>query len=79
VLTLPPRVRDDWHARVDQPVQRDERGLEGAAHRARHDELHLAVGREVGFEVLAQFGRLLSAELREGGVWQAVVGFCEGC
>ena len=72
---MPPRVGHHRHAGVDQPVQRDETRLKRAAHRAHNDERHLAVGREVGFEVLAQLDRLLLAELRERGVRHAVVGF----
>ena len=72
--TLPPRIGHHGHAGVDQPVQRDETGLEGAAHGAHEDERHLAVGREVGLEVLAQFGGLLLAEGRERRVEHAMVG-----
>lgn len=74
--TLPPSVRYDGHARVDQPVQRDETGLDGPAHGAHDDELHFEVGREVGFEVLAQLGGLLAAEVGEVRVVEAVEGFC---
>lgn len=74
--TLPPRIRHDGHARVNQPVQRDERCFKRPAHWADYDELHLAVGGQRGFEVLAQLGGLLAAEIGEHRVREAVVGFC---
>lgn len=76
--TLPPRIRYDRHATIDQPVEADQAGLDGAAHGAHDDQLYVTVCGEVGLQVLAQRGGLLPAEVGEGGVGEGVVGYFGG-
>jgi hypothetical protein len=74
--TLPSSIRHNGHARFYEPVQRDEAGLDCPAHGAHDDELHRAVRGEVGFEMLAELGGLLAAEVCERRVREDVVGSC---
>lgn len=54
-------VRYDRYARVNEPVQCNEGGLDRSPHGAGDDQLDFAVCREVGFEVRSEVQTLLAA------------------